>query len=62
MAWRHNGAIIRRDAFSIRDALSSGQLKREFRDHRLEWLIKFGGLEVVLKGLRYDNIRFTEFG
>ena len=31
---------------------------REYRDHRLEWMIKSGGIEVVLAGLRDGNIRF----
>jgi glutathione S-transferase/RNA polymerase-associated protein len=39
--------------------LDSGVFKREFRDHRLEWIIKSGGIEVVLDGLAKDNIRFT---
>ena len=39
--------------------VSQGLFKREYRDHRLEWMIKSGGLEVVLKGLESDNIRFT---
>ncbi|WP_439817558.1 glutathione S-transferase family protein [Zavarzinia sp. CC-PAN008] len=39
--------------------LESGAFKREFRDHRLEWIIKSGGIDVVLEGLRRDNIRFT---
>jgi glutathione S-transferase len=33
--------------------------RREYRDHRLEWMIKSGGIEVVLAGLRDDNIRFS---
>ena len=36
-----------------------GAFKREYRDHRLEWMIKSGGLEVVLEGLARDNIRFS---
>jgi hypothetical protein len=39
--------------------VSQGLFKREYRDHRLEWMIKSGGIEVVLKGLERDNIRFT---
>jgi glutathione S-transferase/RNA polymerase-associated protein len=34
--------------------------KREYRDHRLEWMIKTGGLSVVQDGLDRDNIRFIE--
>jgi glutathione S-transferase len=39
--------------------VDQGLFKREYRDHRLEWMIKSGGMEVVLKGLERDNIRFT---
>jgi glutathione S-transferase/RNA polymerase-associated protein len=43
----------------VAEAVASGLFKREYRDHRLEWMIKSGGLEVVLKGLDAGNIRFT---
>ena len=33
--------------------------RREYRDHRLEWVIKSGGIQIVLDGLARDNIRFT---
>ena len=36
----------------------TGERLREYRDHRLEWMIKSGGIEVVLAGLRDRNIRF----
>jgi len=39
-------------------AFMSGEKVREYRDHRLEWMIKSGGIEVVLAGLRDANIRF----
>jgi RNA polymerase-associated protein len=39
-------------------AFKSGEKVREYRDFRLEWMIKSGGLEVVLAGLRDGNIRF----
>ena len=43
--------------------VEQGLFKREYRDHRLEWMIKVGGLEVVTKGLERDNIRFgPDFG
>lgn len=44
----------------LKAALNSGLFKREYRDHRLEWMIKTGGLEVVLEGIRKDNIRFID--
>ncbi|KAF1824580.1 glutathione S-transferase [Dissoconium aciculare CBS 342.82] len=33
--------------------------RREYRDHRLEWMIKNGGLNIVEQGLKDDNIRFS---
>ncbi len=44
---------------AVRDALEQGLFKREYRDHRLEWMVKTAGLEVVAEGLAKDNIRFT---
>lgn len=37
---------------------AAGERRREYRDHRLEWMVKSGGVEVVLEGLRADDIRF----
>ncbi len=45
---------------NVPELVAQGLFKREYRDHRLEWMIKSGGLEVVLKGLEAGNIRFTE--
>lgn len=39
-------------------AFKSGRKVREYRDHRLEWMIKSGGMDVVLAGLRDGSIRF----
>ena len=39
-------------------AFTTGAKLREYRDHRLEWMVKSGGIEVVLAGLRDGNIRF----
>ena len=48
---------------NVAELVEKGLFKREYRDHRLEWMIKSGGLDVVLKGLERGNIRFTpEFG
>lgn len=44
---------------AVRQALEQGQFKREYRDHRLEWMIKTAGLDIVRDGLDKDNIRFT---
>lgn len=39
--------------------LQARVMKRQFRDHRLEWMIRAGGIQVVLDGLANDDIRFT---
>ena len=39
-------------------AYISGERRREYRDHRLEWMVKSGGIDVVLAGLRDNTIRF----
>jgi glutathione S-transferase/RNA polymerase-associated protein len=44
---------------NVADLVEKGLFKREYRDHRLEWMIKSGGLDVVLKGLERGNIRFS---
>jgi glutathione S-transferase len=44
----------------VADLLAKGLFKREYRDHRLEWMIKTAGLEVVAQGLAKDNIRFVD--
>ena len=36
----------------------SGTKRREYRDYRLEWMVKSGGLSVVQAGLAARNIRF----
>ncbi len=43
-----------------KDALTAGLLKRQYRDHRLEWMIRAGGMQVVLDGLAAGNIRFND--
>jgi glutathione S-transferase/RNA polymerase-associated protein len=46
------------DPNTMRAAIQAG-FKREYRDHRLEWMIRAGGMEVVAAGLAADNIRFN---
>jgi glutathione S-transferase len=33
---------------------------RQYRDHRLEWMVKSGGIDVVLRGIAAGTIRFQE--
>lgn len=42
------------------DALQTGAMRRQYRDHRLEWTVRVGGLPVLLDGLANNNIRFTD--
>lgn len=39
--------------------VESGAFVREYRDHRLEWMIRSGGVQVVLDGIARKNIRFA---
>jgi glutathione S-transferase/RNA polymerase-associated protein len=43
----------------IPQLIASGAFKREYRDHRLEWMVRSGGVDIVLDGMRRGNIRFT---
>ena len=45
---------------AVKTAMDQGLFKREYRDHRLEWMIKSGGLQIVADGLEKNNIRFIE--
>ena len=42
----------------LSDLLKRGQVVRQYRDHRLEWMISSGGLSVVAEGLEKGSIRF----
>jgi RNA polymerase-associated protein len=44
---------------NMADAYVGGTRRREYRDHRLEWMVKSGGIDVVLAGIRDRNIRFA---
>lgn len=44
----------------LKDAFKPGAGgRREYRDHRLEFMIRSGGIDVVLDGLRDKTIRFS---
>lgn len=44
---------------AVPQRIASGQAKRQYRDHRLEWMLRSGGLQIVLAGLEANNIRFS---
>lgn len=39
--------------------IESGAFVREYRDHRLEWMMRSGGKDIVLEGMARSNIRFS---
>jgi len=47
------------DMAQVGDLISTGQFKRQYRDHRLEWMVRSGGLDIVVDGVKNDTIRFV---
>jgi glutathione S-transferase len=39
--------------------VAQGKIKRQYRDHRLEWMIRGGGIAVVQEGIDKGSIRFS---
>jgi glutathione S-transferase len=39
--------------------IESGMFRRQYRDHRLEWMMRSGGLPIVLEGIEKRTIRFS---
>jgi len=39
--------------------IEAGLFIREYRDHRLEWMMRSGGQQIVLDGMAKGNIRFS---
>lgn len=39
--------------------VKSGAEKRQIRDHRLDWLIQAGGIDILNKRLEAGNVRFS---
>jgi glutathione S-transferase/RNA polymerase-associated protein len=60
-------ASVARDAADLAEYIEGGGLKsmrkgpinRQYRDHRLEWIVKSGGVEIVLRGIEQDTIHFA---
>jgi glutathione S-transferase len=40
-------------------AIKAGMFKRQYRDHRLEWMMRCGGAEIVRAGMAEGTIRFS---
>ena len=39
--------------------LADGKINRQYRDHRLDWMIRGGGLSIVQEGIDKGTIRFS---
>jgi len=53
-------AAVKQIAVAFKDLFLPGTgRRREYRDHRLEFMIRAGGIEVVEKGLEENTIRFS---
>ena len=46
-------------ATSLADAERARLRPRQYRDHRLEWMLKHGGLSIVLEGIEKGTIQFS---
>ncbi len=43
---------------NLESIVEQGLFKREYRDHRLEWMMRSGGAQIVLDGMAKGNVRF----
>lgn len=41
------------------DKLKEDRPRRLYRDHRLEWFVKNGAIDIVKEGIEEDNVRFS---
>jgi glutathione S-transferase/RNA polymerase-associated protein len=39
--------------------IAQGKHRREYRDHRVEWMLRVGGAEIVTDGMNTNTIRFS---
>jgi glutathione S-transferase/RNA polymerase-associated protein len=44
---------------AARKAIAAGLFKRQYRGHRLEWMLRAGGAEIVTRGMADGTIRFS---
>jgi glutathione S-transferase len=39
--------------------IAEGRVQREYRDHRVDWMLRSGGLQIVIDGLQQKTIRLS---
>jgi glutathione S-transferase len=44
---------------AVPQRIAAGEAKRQYRDHRLDWMLRSGGLEIVRAGLEAGNLHFS---
>lgn len=44
----------------IAQRVASGQQQRQYRDHRLDWMMRSGGVEIVVEGFKANTLRFSK--
>jgi glutathione S-transferase/RNA polymerase-associated protein len=44
---------------AVPQRIAQGEARRQYRDHRLEWMLRSGGLAIVEAGLRANNLHFS---
>lgn len=44
---------------NLEPVVEQGLFKREYRDHRLEWMMRSGGMQIVQDGMAKGNLRFS---
>ncbi len=54
-----DGWLQMSDRANAKDLIATGRMVRRYRDHRLEWMMKSGGADIVMNGLEQKNIRFS---
>ena len=45
---------------AIAQRIASGQQQRQYRDHRLDWMMRSGGVEIVVDGFKARTLRFSK--
>lgn len=58
-AFQAAGEFLAAGFEGLAQLVASGLFVREYRDHRLEWMMRSGGAEIVIEGMRKKNIRFS---
>ena len=59
MRGRASAQRVRQDIRAYLAQRREGRTWRTYRDHRLEWMMRSGGQQIVLDGLADGSVRFT---